>query len=64
MNKKDWSDLKIFDPKKATLLEATPDLLEACKALIMHRNQGNLHPVDYQRIEQAIAKAEGKVTNE
>lgn len=33
-------------------------LLKACKSLIAHKHQGNFHAVDYQRIEQAIAKIE------
>jgi len=46
----------------AKLVSAAPDLLEACKKLILHRHAGDIHPIDYQRIEQAIAKAtaEGK----
>ncbi len=49
-------------PMKAAdmnLMATAPDLLAACKKLIMHHNQGDIHPIDFQRIEQAIAKAEG-----
>jgi hypothetical protein len=29
-------------------------LMEACLKLLTHKKQGNLHPVDFQRIEAAI----------
>lgn len=48
------------DDGNAQLIAAAPDMYEACKKLVMHRHQGDIHPIDYQRIELALAKAEGK----
>ena len=39
--------------------EDVKELLESCKKLILHKRQGDLHPIDLQRIEAAISKAEG-----
>lgn len=47
-------------PYSQALYESAPEMYEACKKLIMHKHQDNLHPIDFQRIEQAIAKAEGR----
>ena len=44
----------------ANLLAAAPDLLKEAKNILMHRNQDNLHPKDFQRLEKVIAKAEGR----
>ena len=46
--------------ENAHLISAAPELLEACKKLIMHKNRGDIHPLDYQRIQLAIDKAERK----
>lgn len=45
----------------AHLISAAPDLLEACKKLIMYHHQNTLCSIDFQRIEQAIHKAEGEI---
>ena len=44
--------------KRARLIAAAPDLLEAAKKLVMHMNQKNLHPKDWWLLEQAIERAE------
>lgn len=36
---------------------AYPELIEACRKLLLHKNLKDLHPVDFQRLEQALAKA-------
>lgn len=51
---------QVFDNEIMPLIVAAPELLEACRKFIMHKHIGDLHPVDYQRIEQAIEKAEGR----
>ena len=33
-------------------------LVEACRRARFHRAQGNAHPVDWQRIEQALSRIE------
>ena len=47
----------------AHLIAAAPDLLEACKMVIEFSNDNNIHrflEIAIPKIEQAIAKAEGK----
>jgi predicted RNA-binding protein with RPS1 domain len=38
-------------------LEAYEEVVEASKKLIMHSNQKDLHPIDFQRLESALKKA-------
>jgi hypothetical protein len=62
--KRDWSDLKVFDPKKAALQEAAPELLRACKAVIRDWNrissQTNLEMPSIGKVRQAIKKSQGR----
>jgi len=62
MKKKDLSDLKIFDPKKAALQEAAPMLLSWLKW--MRASNQDRYPDDVTinglTLDQAIAKAEGR----
>ena len=44
----------------AHLIATAPELLKEAENIIMHRNQGNLHPKDFHRLESAIAKAKGE----
>ena len=44
----------------ARLIAAAPELYEICERLIRHRKLGNLHSVDFQRIEQILTRVEGK----
>ena len=43
-------------PYKKELYELAPELYSACKQLIMHKNIGELHTIDFQRIEQLLEK--------
>jgi hypothetical protein len=60
MKDSEYSSAIRQEEKMKRLESINADLLEACKKLILHKNQGDIHPIDYQRIEQAIAKAEDK----
>lgn len=42
------------------LYKLAPDLYHACKSLIIHRRQGDVHPIDYQRIRQILEKMEAE----
>lgn len=44
-----------------TACNSHEQLVEACKKLILHRHQANLHPIDFHRVEQALKKAEEEV---
>lgn len=51
--------IKINPNNPQAVADSIVDMYEACKKLLMHRNLNDLHPIDFQRIEQALSKAEG-----
>lgn len=44
--------------KLETLSKLNRQLLGTCKTLIAHRHQGDLHSIDFQRVELAIKENE------
>ncbi len=43
----------------AYLLASAPEMYEALKKLLMHYHRGDLHSIDYKRIEFILSKIEG-----
>lgn len=48
--------MKYTEQQLNQMRDAAPDMYEAIKSFIMHKNLSDLHPIDYQRLEQSISK--------
>lgn len=51
-----FGDVGFTEAIIVTTSDLTNELWAACKKLVMHRHQGDLHSVDYQRIESILQR--------